>query len=67
MSEYEMARARWMGRKSCSITLAQRMVKKMSEEGFLLYLKRQGEGTWMSAKCQIPSKRVNLKKGGALA
>jgi hypothetical protein len=50
--------------KSSSITIAQDMVKKKGEEGFLLYLKRQGEGTWMCSKCHIPSKRVNLYEGG---
>ena len=36
----------------------------MSEEGFLLKLKRQGEGTWMSSKCQNSSKHENLNEGG---
>jgi hypothetical protein len=36
MSENEMARARWVRQKFGSITLAQRMVKQMSEEGLLL-------------------------------
>jgi hypothetical protein len=44
-----------------SITIAQRMVRKRGEEGFYLYLKRQSEGTWMNSKCQIISKRANLK------
>jgi hypothetical protein len=35
------------------ITVAQRLVKKMGEEGLYLYLKRQSEGTWMNSKCQI--------------
>jgi hypothetical protein len=41
------------------------MVKKMSEEGSYLYLKRQSEGILMSAKCWFLSKRVNLYEGGA--
>jgi hypothetical protein len=43
------------------IVLAQRMVKKRGEEGLYLYPKRQSEGTWMNSKCQIISKRANLK------
>jgi hypothetical protein len=44
-----------------SITIAQRMVRKRGEEGLYLYPKRQSEGTWMNSKCQIISKRANLK------
>jgi hypothetical protein len=47
------------------ITVAQRLVKKMGEEGFYLYLKRQSEGILMSAKCWFLGKRVNLYEGGA--
>jgi hypothetical protein len=42
------------------------MVRKMSEEGFYLYLKRQSEGTWMNSKCHIPIKSINLNEWGAL-
>jgi hypothetical protein len=45
MSECEMARARCVRQEFSSITLAQRMVRKIGEEGFYLYLKRQSEGT----------------------
>jgi hypothetical protein len=40
-----------VGKNFSVITVAQRMVKKMSEEGVYLYLKRQSEGILMSAKC----------------
>jgi hypothetical protein len=43
------------------IVLAQRLVRKRGEEGLYLYPKRQSEGTWMNSKCQIISKRANLK------
>ena len=35
------------------ITIAQRLVMKIGEEGLYLYLKRQSEGTCMNSKCQI--------------
>ena len=42
------------------------MVKKMSEEGLYLYLKRQSEGTWIDSKCHITIKSINLNEWGAL-
>jgi hypothetical protein len=59
--------ARWQEQEDGSerdfsiVTLAQRLVRKKGEEGLYLYLKRQSEGTWMNSKCQIISKRANLK------
>ena len=48
------------------IAVAQRLVRKMSEEGVYLYLKRQSEGTWIDSKCHIPIKNINLNEWGAL-
>jgi hypothetical protein len=60
MSEWKMARARrWQD--FGSITLAQRMVRKIGEEGFYLYLERQTYLSWINAKCPQPSIRVDLK------
>jgi hypothetical protein len=58
----KMARARrWTCEKFQHNSVSKRLVRKRGEEGLYLYLKRQSEGTWMNSKCQIMSKRANLK------
>jgi hypothetical protein len=59
--------ARWQEQEDGSerdfsiVTLAQRMVRKIGEEGFSLYLERQTYLSWINAKCPQPSIRVDLK------
>jgi hypothetical protein len=48
-----VARARRWSEKFQHNSVSKRLVRKIGEEGFYLYLKRQSEGTWMNSKCQI--------------
>jgi len=60
----KIQKVRW---NSSIITVAQRMVVKMGEEGSYLYLKRQSEGTWIASKCHISSTKHQSQGEGALA